>query len=262
MIKISHLYVSYRGTSGSENVEAVINASLQIHKGRITALVGESGSGKSTLLMAILSLLPAGTDVRGSITLDGLEIGSLKEEQLNRIRWEKVALIPQGAMNSLTPVLSTGIQIMEVLGVHRGIKGAKARERTHDLLNRAGLPSSVFRRFPHELSGGQKQRVAIAMALACNPRFLLADEPTTALDVITQGEIISTLSKIVKESGMGMLMVTHDLPLATAVADTISVMKDGVIVEQGPTENILKDPSAPHTRELIMSLKELEKEED
>jgi ABC-type glutathione transport system ATPase component len=262
LIQISHLFVSYRGTKGSEKVEAVINASLQIRKGKITALVGESGSGKSTLLMAILSLLPAGTEVYGSITLDGLEISSLKEEQLNRIRWEKVALIPQGAMNSLTPVLSIGTHIMEVLGVHLGMKGTEAKERTRDLLHRAGLPSSVFRRFPHELSGGQKQRVAIAMALACNPRFLLADEPTTALDVITQGEIISSLSEIVRESGMGMLMVTHDLPLATAVADTISVMKDGVIVEQGPTENILRAPSAPHTKELIMSLKELEREEN
>ncbi len=256
MIRISHLYVSYRSTFS--DVEAVTNASLTIAKGTIAALVGESGSGKSTLLMAILSLLPPGTLVKGKIIFDGEDILQIPESKLNRIRWERIALIPQGAMNSLTPVLSVGQQIREILSFHNGIKGLPAERKTAELLDKSGLPSSVAGRYPHELSGGQKQRASIAMALACDPDFLLADEPTTALDVITQGEIVSTLSKIVRDTGMGMLLVTHDLPLATSVADHITVMKNGLIVEQGSTEEILENPHHVHTRELIAALKVLE----
>jgi len=256
MIEISHLRVSYPGSLKEE--EAVRDVSMQIEGGTVTALVGESGSGKSTIVMAILSLLPSGTVVDGSIRLDGTELGTMTDEELNTTRWEKVALIPQGTMNSLTPVLSVGKQIEEVLAFHKGLHGKKAIGRTEELLERAGLPASVSGRFPHELSGGQKQRVAIAMALACDPGYLLADEPTTALDIITQGEIISTLSDIVTASKMGMLLVTHDLPLATSVARRLYVMKDGRMEEEGSTEDILASPSSQHTRDLISALAKLE----
>lgn len=256
MIKIAHLYVSYR--SFPEDVEAVLDSSLTIEKGTISALVGESGSGKSTLLMAILSLLPSGTMVRGKIIYQGKDILKCSEDELRKIRWKKIALIPQGAMNSLTPVISVGNQISEILSFHEGITGPEAKKRTADLLERSGLEPSVANRYPHELSGGQKQRVAIAMALTCDPDFLLADEPTTALDVITQGEIVSALADIVKNTGMGMLLVTHDLPLATSVADNISVMKDGRIVEQGSTGEILQQPRHFHTKDLISALRDIE----
>lgn len=256
MIEISHLRIAYPGSQGND--EAVRDVSLQVKDGIITALVGESGSGKSTIAMAILSLLPSGTAVSGNIRLGGKELLGLTEEKLSAIRWEKIALIPQGAMNSMTPVLSVGKQIREVLSFHKGLHGEKARRETGELLEKAGLDASVAGRYPHELSGGQRQRATIAMALACDPSYLLADEPTTALDVITQGEIISTLSGIVKASGMGMLLITHDLPLATSVAAELYVMKDGRIEEHGPTEKVIGNPSGPHTRELIAALTRME----
>lgn len=250
------LNVTYR--TDSRNVPAVRKASLKIPKGRIIALVGESGSGKSTLLMAIARLLPPGTEMEGSIKVDQRELSRMGEKELSEYRWKKIALILQGSMNCLTPVLRIGQQIEEVLEFHLELKGASLRKRSGELLLESGLDPSYAMRFPHEISGGQKQRAAIAMALACDPPFLLADEPTTALDVITQSEIISMLEGTVRSRNMGMLLVTHDIALASSVGDELVVMKEGRIVEKGEPRDIISSPSHPHTSELIGALQKVE----
>jgi ABC-type dipeptide/oligopeptide/nickel transport system ATPase component len=161
-------------------------------------------------------------------------------------------------MSSFTPVLPIGRQIAETLSHHLGLLRREALSETVDLLERVGLPGDFAGRYPHELSGGQKQRAAIAMAVSCKPAFLLADEPTTALDVITQAEIIALLAELVVENGMGLLMVTHDLPLALSICHNLAVMKDGRIVESGPPEGILERPGHPHTAELVKAIRTLE----
>jgi ABC-type glutathione transport system ATPase component len=256
MISIRDLSVTYR-RNGSP-VPAVKGCSLEIPSGEVTAIVGESGSGKSTLLMALMRLLPPGTAVTGSVSFNGVEVLQLEPEPLRKFRWEKMALVLQGAMHSFTPVLSLGRQIAEVLEVHRGTSRKEALDRAGTLLNETGLPSDFRDRYPHEISGGQKQRAAIAMALACEPDFLLADEPTTALDVITQAEIVQVLAELVRTHGLGLVMVTHDLALASGLAHRLVVMYEGEIVEEGTPEEIIGTPRHPHTKDLVGSLKRME----
>jgi len=254
MMEISHLSVTY-----PNGVEAVTDANLMLSPGEIVALVGESGSGKSTLLYSVLRLLPPGTRVTGSITAEGRDVLAMDYNELNRFRWDRCALILQGAMSSFTPVLSIGNQIAETIIHHRGLSAREALLKTSELLERVGLPTAFVSRYPHELSGGQKQRAAIAMAISCDPDFLLADEPTTALDVITQAEITVLLAELVAEKRMGLCMVTHDLPLALSLCHNLAVMKEGEIVEAGRPEMILKKPRHPHTVELVESIRKLEK---
>ncbi|ADE57893.1 MULTISPECIES: ABC transporter ATP-binding protein [Aminobacterium] len=258
MIEIVDLSITYK--TESHDVSAVKNAFLSIPRGRITGLVGESGSGKSSLLMAIPGLLPSNTEVSGAVIFDNLNLISLRPEMLNAIRWKDIALIPQGAMNSFTPVLTIGKHIEEVLAIHLGLSGEARRHRCRSLLEEADLEWSLANRYPHELSGGQKQRAAIATALACDPDFLLADEPTTALDVITQKEIILTLERLARGRNMGLLLVTHDLPLAVQICDAIAVMHEGEIVEEGAPADIVTKPRHRHTTQLVKALLELEGE--
>ncbi len=257
MISIRDLSVSYRTNSGT--VKAVRDLSLDIPQNRVTAVVGESGSGKSTLLYSILRLLPPGTLVSGDIFAGEKNIFKMNAMELDRFRWKECALILQGAMNSFTPVLSIGRQIAEVVTHHLGIPRADALKQAAGFLERVGLPRDFVRRYPHELSGGQKQRAAIAMAVSCKPAFLLADEPTTALDVITQAEITALLADLVTEGRMGLCLVTHDLALAVSVCHNLAVMKEGRVVESGPPEDILEKPAHPHTEELVHAIKELER---
>jgi ABC-type glutathione transport system ATPase component len=257
MISIRRLNVSYR--TDEKNVEAVRDLSLDIPEKRVTAVVGESGSGKSTLLYSILRLLPPGARVSGKIFAGEKNILEMNSGELNRFRWKECALILQGAMNSFTPVLSIGHQIAETVSYHLGVPRADALSQAAGLLERVGLPRDFVRRYPHELSGGQKQRAAIAMAISCKPAFLLADEPTTALDVITQAEITVLLADLVTEEGMGLCMVTHDLALAVSVCHNLAVMKEGRIVESGRPEAILENPAHPHTAELVHAIRELER---
>lgn len=256
MIRIDHLSVSYRIDGGQ--VDAVRDLSLDIPRNRVTAVVGESGSGKSTLLYSILRLLPPGSHVSGQIRVGAKNVLAMDQRELNGFRWKECALILQGAMSSFTPVLPIGRQIAETLSHHLGLLRSEALSETVDLLERVGLPGDFAGRYPHELSGGQKQRAAIAMAVSCKPAFLLADEPTTALDVITQAGIIALLAELVVENGMGLLMVTHDLPLALSICHNLAVMKDGRIVESGPPDGILERPEHPHTAELVKAIRTLE----
>ncbi|MCL1940888.1 MAG: ABC transporter ATP-binding protein [Synergistaceae bacterium] len=251
MIKINNLSVAYPNAPK----KAVDSASLAIGKGMITGLVGESGSGKSTLLMSIPKLLPKGTRVGGDIEISsgesGVNIFTLSDDSLRALRWKKISIVPQGSMNSFNPTMTIFSGIREVMSVHLGAKGNESKNKINELFDSVGLAPKLALRYPHELSGGQKQRAAIATALACDPDFLLADEPTTALDVITQKEVLETLVALVKQRGMGMLLVTHDLPLAASVSETLAVMQNGKIVESGEVRKIISAPSHRHTADLV-----------
>mgnify|MGYP002346939190 FL=1 len=187
----------------------------------------------------------------GSIFYDGTDLVSTDEEWMREFRWKRAALITQGAMNSLTPVLTVGYQISEVLQVRLGLSRREAEKRTLELLAMTNLTQIHARKFPHELSGGEKQRAVISMAVSCFPGLLIADEPTSALDMITQAEVVTTLVGMVRDQGMGLLLVTHDLPLAISVCDDLAVMYEGRIVETGTPSKILRSPSHEHTRKLL-----------
>ncbi|MDR3281398.1 MAG: ABC transporter ATP-binding protein [Synergistaceae bacterium] len=257
-ITLSDISVTYYGRASE--VRAVRNCSLSVGKGDVVGLVGESGSGKSSILMAIPRLLPVGTKVTGSVMCDGEELTGMSERELNVRRWRRVALVPQGAMNSFTPHLSIERHITEALEHHLGISRTAGRARAAELMDIVDLQRGILTRYPHELSGGQKQRAALAVALACDPDFLLADEPTTALDVITQKEVLQTITRIVRERDMGLLLVTHDLPLAAGVCDTLLVMKDGCMVESGPAGDVAANPKHPYTKTLIEAIRYMETE--
>lgn len=252
MLDIKNLSVSYnsRGTV----TDAVKNVSLHIEKGTFTGLVGESGSGKSTLIMAVLGLLPARTEISGEILYNGSDILSMSDNEKRNLRWKEIALVPQSAQNSFTPVMKIKNHIEEVLKVHSNKYGEEAEKEITRLLNEVGLDAAIKERYPHELSGGQKQRAAIALALACSPALLLADEPTTALDVIIQAEVLELLSKFRKSKNLSIILVTHDLPLAAMVCDKLVVMKDGIIVETGKPYDIVNSPRHPHTKELVKAM--------
>lgn len=252
-MELRNLSVTYK-RSGAD-VHAVRDCSFSVGKGGIVGLVGESGSGKTSALMAIPRLLPPGTLVSGQIFCNGEELTALGEEEINVWRWRRIALVPQGAMNSFTPHLSVERHITEVLEQHTNISRREGREHAVELLRTVGLESTFLPRYPHELSGGQKQRAALATALACKPDFLLADEPTTALDVITQKEVLDMIVSIVRGRGMGLLLVTHDLPLVAGICDTLIVMKDGAIFESGPSRDVINSPKSAYTRQLIQAIR-------
>ena len=250
MLNVEELRVRYAGQSH----EAVSGVSFDVPQGAFVGLVGESGSGKTSVVMAALGLLPAGGVATGAIIFAGQNLLALDEESLRRLRWKKIALVPQGAQNSFTPVKTIGAHIEEVLRVHLRLCGGAAKARVAELLTEAELDAAVARRYPHELSGGQKQRAAIALALACEPSLLLADEPTTALDVITQAGILGLLRRLQREKRLTVLLVTHDLPMAASVCSRLFVMKDGRLVERGAPEDLLTAPRHPYTRRLVRAI--------
>ncbi len=250
MFEVVGLHVTYPGRTD----EAVRGVSFSLAPGGLTGLVGESGSGKTTVVTAALGLLPRGSRVSGSVVFGGTDLLALDEASFRRVRWKKIALVPQGAQNSFTPVRTIGSHIEEVLKLHLRMPVRAARERSRELLERVELPPSAARRYPHELSGGQKQRAAIALALACDPELLLADEPTTALDVITQAGVLGLLLRLRKEKNLTVLLVTHDLPLAASACETLLVMKDGAIVERGKPGELIRAPRDPYTRRLVSSI--------
>jgi ABC-type glutathione transport system ATPase component len=258
-LEIRGLSVTYTGRGRDKrSVRAVRDCSFSISRGEIAGLVGESGSGKSSVLMSIPHLLPESASVTGEIFLGGVGISSLGEDEMNRWRWRRIAIVPQGAMNSFTPHLTIGRHITEVLEHHLKTPKSENAARAIELVKTAGLNESAVSRYPHEMSGGEKQRAALATALACDPDFLLADEPTTALDVITQKEVLETMTSLARGRGMGVLLVTHDLPLAAGVCDSLMVMKEGVIVERGPARDVTSSPREPYTRMLIDAVRDME----
>ena len=250
MLEIRDLHIAYPKSAS----EAVRGVSFDLSHGRMAGLVGESGSGKTTIVTAVLGLLPEGSRVSGSVFFEGRNLLALPEDELRRLRWKEIALVPQGAQNSFTPVKTIGSHIEEVLRVHLGVTGETARARAAELLEQVELDAKVAKRYPHELSGGQKQRAAIALALACEPRLLLADEPTTALDVITQAGVLKLLMRLKAEKNLTVLLVTHDLPLAASVCDELLVMKDGELVERGAPRKLIHSPEQPYTRRLVEAI--------
>lgn len=255
-LNINNLSVIFRTHSGE--IPAVRGISLSMCKGEILALVGESGSGKSTLCRAIMRLLPHNADiVSGNILLDDIDLLELSDRRLKEIRGRDVSMIFQEPVAALDPTLTIGRQIIEALRIHnRRIKHSDAAKRAVELLGCVGIenPELVFRVYPMQLSGGMCQRCAIAIALSSMPGILIADEPTTALDVTIQAEILKLLNEIRRQNNMSIVFVTHDLGVAAQIADRIAVMKDGEIVETGSTSDIFHRADNPYTISLLEAL--------
>jgi oligopeptide/dipeptide ABC transporter ATP-binding protein len=235
-------------------LKAVDGISFAINQGETLALVGESGCGKSMTALSLLRLLPApGKIISGSIELDGRELLSLPEAEMRKIRGNDISMIFQEPMTSLNPVLRIGDQISEVLRLHRGATKKSALDMAAELLNQVGLsdPDKRLRDYPHLLSGGQRQRIMIAMALACDPKLLIADEPTTALDVTIQAQIMDLLLEMKQQRNMTMLLISHDLGVVAGNADRIAVMYAGLIVEYGSVKKVFANPRHPYTQGLL-----------
>ncbi|EGP08886.1 oligopeptide transport system permease protein [Bradyrhizobiaceae bacterium SG-6C] len=253
LLDVRDLSVAFR-QGGSENI-AVDKISFSIERGQCVALVGESGSGKSVSALSVLKLLPYPTahHPTGSIRFKGQDLLGMSENEIRGIRGNDISIIFQEPMTSLNPLHTIEAQIAEVIQLHSGVRGAKARERTLELLTQVGIPEPETRlaSYPHQLSGGQRQRVMIAMALANEPDLLIADEPTTALDVTVQAQILKLLAEIRARLGMSMLFITHDLGIVRRIADTVCVMNNGKIVEQGPVEQVFTAARHPYTKALL-----------
>jgi len=250
LLEVRGLSVRYSSARGE--VRAVEDADISMDKGEIVGLAGESGSGKSTLALALMRLLtPPAATVTGEVKFEGQEILSLREEQFREsYRWKKVAMVFQGSMSGFTPVFTIGSQIEEVMRIQGDGGGDEAVEK---LLRMVELDPSMAKRYPHELSGGQKQRAFIAMALSLRPQLLIADEPTTALDVITQASIMNLLKSVRRETGISILLITHDLALISEIAERIYIMYAGRIVEGGRSDGLLGHPRHPYTQGLLAS---------
>ena len=229
------------------------DVSFDIAAGEIVAITGESGSGKSMTALAAVQLLPQGARTTGRIMLGEEDLNQLSEPQLCAIRGNDIGMVFQEPMTALNPVQTIGDQVAETILIHEPTSKVNAMARAAETLARVGLPEAQFplSRFPHELSGGQRQRVVIAMAIALQPRLLIADEPTTALDVTTQAQILELLTRLAREDGMGLLMITHDLAVVADMADRIIVMRKGEIVEQGATQSLLREMQHPYTKQLF-----------
>ena len=234
-------------------VDAVRGVSFTVNRGETVALVGESGSGKSVTALSAVRLLGDSAEVSGKVSYDGKDMATATEAELRRVRGNDISFIFQEPMTSLNPLHTLERQLTEVIELHQGVRGTAVRERILFLLNRVGFrdPEDRLGAYPHQLSGGQRQRVMIAMALANGPQLLIADEPTTALDVTIQAQILDLLADIKTKERMSMLFITHDLTIVRKIADRVCVMKDGEIVEHGPTAEIFANPSHPYTRMLL-----------
>lgn len=256
LVKIEDLNVSFDGAPAVRGVD------ISVHPGEALGLVGESGSGKSVTWLAALRLLPGKAAVQGRVTLDGKDMLSLPIAEMERIRGGRIGIIFQDPSSALNPVLSIRRQLSEVLALHRGLSGASVKAEAKRLLDLVGMPDAEGRlnSYPHEMSGGQNQRVMIAMALAGQPDLLIADEPTTALDVTIQAQILDLLQLIRRELGMALVLISHDLGVVAENCDRVAVMYAGRIVETGPAAALFHTPRHPYSRGLIDALPTLEDE--
>jgi peptide/nickel transport system ATP-binding protein len=256
LLTVEDLRVVFEGDRGTVT-EAVAGVSFSLAPGRTLGIVGESGCGKSVTALSIMRLLPrAGTRVSGSVVFEGRELGALPERQMQDLRGNRLAMISQEPMTSLNPSFTIGDQIGEVLSRHRGLSASAARRAAIDMLERVRMPSPHMRvdEYPHKLSGGMRQRVMIAMALACAPALLIADEPTTALDVTIQAQILDLLRQLREETGTAVVLITHDLGVVAETCDDVAVMYAGEIVELAPAERLFAAPQHPYTVGLLGSI--------
>ena len=247
LLRLSDLGVTYR-TAGGE-VPAVRDVDLTLRAGETLGIAGESGSGKSTVAMSLLRLLPKSATVTGEVLLDGEDVNTMRWGRLRAVRWSAASIVFQGAMHALNPVRTVGEQIAEPIRLHTTTNGA-TKDRVAELLRQVDLPPERANAYPHELSGGQKQRVMIAMALACEPKLIVADEPTTALDVVVQDQVLRLLSDLVAQRGIGLVMISHDLGVLAQTCERVAVMYRGEVVEEGPSGEVFDNPRHDHTRAL------------
>jgi len=254
LLKVRGLKLYYRTMRGI--VRAVDGVSFDLRRGETLAIVGESGCGKSSMAIAIIRILPRNIDTYdGEIILDGVDIMKIDDGRFREeVAWRRISMVFQGAMNALNPVMKVGFQVAEPLILHGKMDKGEALGKARTLLGLVGLPPFIADRYPHELSGGMKQRVVIAMALALNPEIVILDEPTSALDVITQANIMNLLKKLKKERGLSYIFITHDLALASELADTVAVMYGGKIMEYGAAEQLYLDPKHPYSQKLLASI--------
>ncbi|WLD92019.1 ABC transporter ATP-binding protein [Alkalihalobacillus sp. AL-G] len=240
-------YVTEKGEA-----RAVEDVSFTVRKREMLGLIGESGCGKTTVAQSILRLLEyPGKIVSGKAVLDGNDLIQATEKELEKIRWSEISVIPQSAMNALNPIYTIGDQIIESIRTHNSIDKKEAIKRTKELLELVGIDGERWKSYPHEFSGGMKQRVAIAMALSCSPKLIISDESTTGLDVLTQAQIIALLKKLQLELDLSIILISHDLPMVTAVCDRIAIMYAGKITEWADTKDIVYDPNHPYTKGLL-----------
>ncbi|MGW4304340.1 ABC transporter ATP-binding protein [Streptomyces californicus] len=248
LLEVRDLTVTYGGGAGA--VPAVRGVDLRVEAGQKLGIAGESGCGKSTLALALLRLLPATAKLSGEILLDGEDVLTMKWGRLRAVRWAGASIVFQGAMHSLNAVHRVGDQIAEPILLHSRATPAAARRRAGELLEQVGLPAARAQAYPHELSGGQRQRVMIAMALACDPRLIVADEPTTALDVMIQAQILRLIEQLVADQNVGLIMISHDLAVLADTCDRLAVMYAGRVVEEGPARRVYADARHPYGRAL------------
>lgn len=257
VLKVEDLSVDF----GVDNewVPAAIKLNYEVHKGEVLAIVGESGSGKSASSMAVLNLLPVNSRIRGSVKLNGVELRGMRDSAMRRVRGEKIAVIFQEPMTALNPVYTIGFQIVETLRQHYGTSPADAKERAIELLTMVEMPDpeKAFNSYPHQLSGGQRQRAMIAQSISCDPDLLIADEPTTALDVTVQAEILDLLRNLHKRLDSAIVLITHDMGVVADLADRVVVMHRGLIVETGSVHQIFDKPVEPYTIELLSAVPHL-----
>lgn len=250
LLEVNHLQTYFKTSKGM--LKAVDDVSFDLNYGEALGLVGESGCGKTTSALSIAKLLPKeGRIVGGEILLEGVDLIKKPEEEIRKNRWKDVSIIFQGAMNALNPVMRVGEQIAEAIVLHDRCSMAEAFRRAEDLLELVEIPKDRIRHYPHEFSGGMKQRAMIAMALACDPKIIIGDEPTTALDVMIQAQILNLLEKLRRELSMGMILITHDLAILGETCDKIAVMYAGKIVETGTVNDIFDQARHPYTQRLI-----------
>ncbi len=260
LLEIEDLHVYYFTKRGV--VRAVEGVSFELDRAEILGIVGESGSGKSTLGLAIMNLVPSpGKIVRGSIRLDGKDLTKMSEKELRDIRGKEIAMVFQDPMTSLDPLMRIGDQIVETILAHEDVSKEEAKRRALELLEEVGISRDRFNDYPHQLSGGMRQRVMIAMAISLNPKLIIADEPTTALDVIVQDQIMELFSKLRDEFGVAVILISHDLALELEVSDKIGVMYAGWLMELSKSEELAKKPLNPYARELLKAIPNVELEE-
>ncbi len=251
LLEVENLVVELRTPRGPAN--ALRDVSFSLEKGETLGLIGESGSGKSLTALAIMGLLPETARVSGAIRLEGVELLSMEDDALCRLRGNRMAMIFQEPMSALNPLHPIGRQVAEPLRIHRGLRAAEARHEAARLLDRVGIAQAASKldAYPHQLSGGQRQRVTIAMALACKPALLIADEPTTALDVTVQAQVLDLIQELVEEADMALLLVSHDLGVIAENAARMMVMYGGTLVESGPTADVFGHLAHPYSRGLF-----------
>ena len=258
LLSVRDLNVSFRTPDGV--VHAVIDSSFDIRPGEVLAVVGESGSGKSVTALALMQLHPKNTDITGSVMFDGREVLSMSDAEMRSLRGQDIAMIFQDPMTALNPVFSVGHQIVEVIRLHSSVTKEGAWARAVDLLNLVGVPDPKARatQYPHEYSGGMRQRAMIAMAIANDPKLLIADEPTTALDVTVQAQVMEVLRDVQQETGSAMMLITHDLGVVAGSADRVQVMYGGRVMETGTVDEIFYETSNPYTMALLESIPDLD----